>query len=632
MKLRICVFVAFLCAVLPMAAQTPGSNAVYAQVPPVIQFANVATSEAGSPLTGTVKMTFSLYNNAQGGEALWSETQNISLDETGHYSAYVGITKTEGVPMSLFTNGQAHWLGVQVAGQTEQPRVFLVSVPYAMKAGDAATIGGLPPSAFVRATPGLGEVVASGEIIPAGGVSPNAAVTGTGTAGYVPMWDSATDIIDSVLYQTGSGSTAKIGINTLTPATTLDVKGGATLRGATSVMGALTLPASGTATAAAGKGSQVLKQVASAYNSSTSTAVGQTFEWQAEPINNDTSSASGTLNLLFGQGTAAPAQTGLQIASNGRISFAAGQTFPGTGTGNGTVTSVGSGLGLTGGPITSSGALSINTSVVPQLAANNAFTGNQSISGSLSASGAVSGASLVGSTGSIASNLSVGTGSTYQPVTIAGTIGFTGGTGTQPPLIMNADTCCNSGNRMFWAHSPEFPTWGIYYDDSLDTFHWQTAQGTDTMTVAMGGNVGVNHNLTVGGTINGGRGILITELLGNASLSGATSGYFNMISDYVPPVNATAMIFNRCAIGATAAGQILSFRSAVRTPTASGTVTVGNAFYLEPSSAGTETIYDENNDFFPLTAGNSYDFGMNFASSSVAGFGFCSTTVQIFSN
>ena len=45
--------------------------------------------------------------------------------------------------------------------------------------------------------------------------------------------------------------------------------------------------------------------------------------------------------------------------------------------GSGTVTSVGSGLGLKGGPITTTGTLNIDTNVVPQLGAlNNAFTGS----------------------------------------------------------------------------------------------------------------------------------------------------------------------------------------------------------------------------------------------------------------
>jgi hypothetical protein len=41
--------------------------------------------------------------------------------------------------------------------------------------------------------------------------------------------------------------------------------------------------------------------------------------------------------------------------ANGIITFTSGRTFPG---GGGTVTSVGSGAGLTGGPITASGSLS----------------------------------------------------------------------------------------------------------------------------------------------------------------------------------------------------------------------------------------------------------------------------------
>ena len=58
-------------------------------------------------------------------------------DTSGHYSVYLGLATSDGLPATLFTSGKAHWLGIRIAGQAEQPRVFLVSVPYAMKAGDA---------------------------------------------------------------------------------------------------------------------------------------------------------------------------------------------------------------------------------------------------------------------------------------------------------------------------------------------------------------------------------------------------------------------------------------------------------------------------------------------------------------
>jgi hypothetical protein len=149
-----CVVFGFLSSVLSLVAQTASSSTT-SPVPPLIQFSNVATDEGGNSLSGVVSITFSLYSSQQDGEPLWRETQNnIQLDPTGHYSVRLGITTPSGVPTTLFTSGEARWLGVRITEQAEQPRVLLLSVPYALKAGDAATIGGLPPSAFVLAAPG----------------------------------------------------------------------------------------------------------------------------------------------------------------------------------------------------------------------------------------------------------------------------------------------------------------------------------------------------------------------------------------------------------------------------------------------------------------------------------------------
>jgi hypothetical protein len=361
MKPRLaCVVAGFLSFVLSVAAQTASNSSASAQVPPpLIQFSNVATDEDGNTLSGVVNITFSLYNAQQGGEPLWSETQNnVQLDPTGHYSVQLGITKPNGVPTTLFTTGEARWLGVQIAERGEQPRVLLLSVPYALKAGDAATIGGLPPSAFVLAALPSGAVSAypSEAATEQSAQPPSAAdVTTTGgTVNFLPRFNGTSTIIDSVVFQSAA-SPFKIGINTTTPATTLDVKGAGTIRGT------LGLPATAVATATKGASSQPLTLAASAFSSTTSTAINQTFQWQAEPAANDTTAPSGTLNLLFGIGATKPSETGLHIASNGQVTFATGQTFPGTGTGNGSVTSVASGAGLTGGPITASGTLSIAT-------------------------------------------------------------------------------------------------------------------------------------------------------------------------------------------------------------------------------------------------------------------------------
>src|SRR5580692_3737076 len=322
--------VLLLCSLLS-AQQAAVSTSAAAVVPRLVNFSGKAVDQ-GKTITGITGVTFSIYSEETGGSPLWMETQNVQADSRGNYTAQLGATKPEGLPQELFTSGEARWLGVRVNGGEEQPRVLLLSVPYALKAADAQTLAGLPASAFMLA----GTVAAGNSSFTA--TSPaqaaTAAVSGTGTTDFLPLWTNNTGALgNSVLFQSGTGTTAKIGINTTAPGTTLDVNGAETVRGT------LNLPATGTATATAGKNSQPQDFVASVFNSSTATAVAQKFQWQAEPISNNTASASGAMSLLYATGTAAPAETGLKINSKGLFTFASGQTFPGTG--KGTVTSVG---------------------------------------------------------------------------------------------------------------------------------------------------------------------------------------------------------------------------------------------------------------------------------------------------
>jgi trimeric autotransporter adhesin len=230
MRLRVGLVVAFLSFVVSLVAQTSGSSSpASVSVPPVIQFSNVATDPAGGPLTGTVPMTFSLYNSTQGGDGLWTETQSVTLDSSGHYSVYLGITKANGLPIALFASGQALWLGVQVAGEAEQPRIALVSVPYAIEAGNAATIGGLPPSAFVKANS-----TSSGQTA---GKNANPA---TETQNYIPLFvNGSGGLGNSILYQSG---TTQVGIGTTTPSATLEVNGTSKFDGLVSFSASQTFP------------------------------------------------------------------------------------------------------------------------------------------------------------------------------------------------------------------------------------------------------------------------------------------------------------------------------------------------------------------------------------------------------
>ena len=180
----LCVFLLLTCCVLPMAAQQPAAASANVAVPPMVNFSGVLTEVNGKPLTGVVGVTFNLYRDSQGGAPLWMETQNVQADKAGHYSAALGSTTSQGLPAGLFASGEARWLGVQAQGQAEQPRVLLMSVPYAMKALDAETIGGRPVSSFMLAPPSSGS---SGN----GPAAPPGTITGSGTADFVPIFTGA---------------------------------------------------------------------------------------------------------------------------------------------------------------------------------------------------------------------------------------------------------------------------------------------------------------------------------------------------------------------------------------------------------------------------------------------------------
>jgi hypothetical protein len=210
---------------IPIAAQDNAraarpSAAVSSSVPRLIRFAGVAKDADNQAMSGTLGVTFSLYKEQRGGAPLWMETQNVRADSSGHYSVQLGATKPDGLQTEVFTSVEARWLGVEISGQAEQPRVLLLSVPYALKAGDAETIGGLPPSAFVQAAAGAG----SGEAASANGASANSTsppLTGAGKANYITRWTSHTALGDSVMFQSSAG---KVGVGTTTPEALLDVK------------------------------------------------------------------------------------------------------------------------------------------------------------------------------------------------------------------------------------------------------------------------------------------------------------------------------------------------------------------------------------------------------------------------
>lgn len=132
--------------------------------------------EDGSPVTAEeLKFTFALYSDSNGDDEVWSEVQELTIDE-GYYSTRLG--SVEALTPDLFDGGTLY-LGVRV-GQDEEMRPLqpLSSVPYALLARSAENPDGL----FVN---GTAVVNAEGQWIgdPVGLVGPTGPQGATGPQG-----------------------------------------------------------------------------------------------------------------------------------------------------------------------------------------------------------------------------------------------------------------------------------------------------------------------------------------------------------------------------------------------------------------------------------------------------------------
>jgi hypothetical protein len=174
-------------------------------VPRLVRFNGQLPQLAGRPnqnASATRLVSFAVYAQAQGGAALWSESQIVTFDAAGAYSAMLGATILNGMPSDLFSSGQPRWLGVTVEGEAEQTRILLVSVPYSLQAQEAANLGGHPASEYVT----QGELQAA---LQAMGLSGFAAQPGSSTRQPGGLDDTASGA-RSVTQQglTGAGATS----------------------------------------------------------------------------------------------------------------------------------------------------------------------------------------------------------------------------------------------------------------------------------------------------------------------------------------------------------------------------------------------------------------------------------------
>lgn len=108
---------------------------VQAEVPKLLNFQGRLTDAAGGIVSGTKNIAFKIYAAENGGNELWSETQNVTLDSNGLYNVLLGEQTT----LNLDFDG-AYWIGIKVENDAEMTPLFrIVSSAYAFYALKSST-------------------------------------------------------------------------------------------------------------------------------------------------------------------------------------------------------------------------------------------------------------------------------------------------------------------------------------------------------------------------------------------------------------------------------------------------------------------------------------------------------------
>jgi hypothetical protein len=201
-----------------LAAASPQAPAQSASAPTLMRLDGELKTPSGDPRTGSVLLVISVYAEKQDSTPLWVEQQLVTLDQAGRYTVFAGATQDDGMPKDLFLSGSGRWLGVAVQGEAEQPRIMLVTVPYALKAREADTLAGKTATDFVL-TSSLNDTVKSA--LKAQSTSGSTPGTLVSTMNAIPKFiDAMNNTADSVMWDNGGN----IGVGTSMPSNLLHLK------------------------------------------------------------------------------------------------------------------------------------------------------------------------------------------------------------------------------------------------------------------------------------------------------------------------------------------------------------------------------------------------------------------------
>ncbi len=198
---------------VPIPVRAQSSQAPAVAMPRLISVSGTLRPADGQPPAAVETVTLAIYGEESGGTPLWQETQQVAVDAEGRYTLFLGATQPEGVPLEVFASGQAQWLGVVFnrPGEGDGARMRITSVPYALHAADAVTLGGRPASDFVL-TPTKNGLATTSTVTTASADTVESAlnVVQAGTLNALAKYVDADNVGPSAVSELGG----RLGINT----------------------------------------------------------------------------------------------------------------------------------------------------------------------------------------------------------------------------------------------------------------------------------------------------------------------------------------------------------------------------------------------------------------------------------
>jgi parallel beta-helix repeat protein len=119
-------------------------QSAYAALPISLNYQGHLTDNIGTPIDGSINITFRIYNTQTDITPLWTDSQVVTVNQ-GVFSVELGSITTNPFPLGLFE--QPLWIGLEVGSDGEMnPRRPITSTGFAFKADDANTLDGISAS------------------------------------------------------------------------------------------------------------------------------------------------------------------------------------------------------------------------------------------------------------------------------------------------------------------------------------------------------------------------------------------------------------------------------------------------------------------------------------------------------